>query len=56
MKLALLTLLITINTLSIFSQKEIKEDNSIKGQFDKIYRTSTTYQVYKVISKKNMKR
>ena len=51
MKLTLLTLLITINTLSIFSQEEIKEDNSIKGQFDKIYRTSTTYQVYKVISK-----
>lgn len=55
MKLALLTLLITINTLSIFSQKEIKEDNSIKGQFDKIYRTSTTYQVYKVISKEKYK-
>jgi len=51
MKLTLLTLLITINTFSLFSQEEIKEDNSIKGQFDKIYRTSTTYQVYKVISK-----
>lgn len=29
----------------------IQEDNSLNGQFDKIYRTSTNYQVYKVISK-----
>lgn len=42
-------------SLFSFSQEAtpevIQEDNSIEGQFDKIYRISTTYQVYKVISK-----
>ncbi|MBU3010367.1 hypothetical protein KO506_03060 [Polaribacter vadi] len=40
---------------SIFSQQSEQqtkpEDTSLKGQFDKIYRISTTYQVYKVIDK-----
>ncbi|APZ46513.1 hypothetical protein BW723_09480 [Polaribacter reichenbachii] len=40
---------------AIFSQQTepqtTLEDTSLKGQFDKIYRISTTYQVYKVIDK-----
>lgn len=32
-------------------QQTTTEDTSLKGQFDKIYRISTTYQVYKVIDK-----
>ena len=37
---------------AVFAQETTEtEDNSLKGQFDKIYRTSTTYQTYKVISK-----
>ncbi|WP_405565455.1 hypothetical protein [Polaribacter sp. Asnod6-C07] len=40
---------------AIFSQQSEQqtkpEDTSLKGQFDKIYRISTTYQVYKVIDK-----
>ncbi|EAQ42218.1 hypothetical protein [Polaribacter sp. MED152] len=51
MKSKIITLLLLITSITTFAQEEIKEDNSIKGQFDKIYRTSTTYQVYKVISK-----
>jgi uncharacterized protein HemX len=51
MKSRILTLLFIFTSLTFFAQEEVKEDNSIKGQFDKIYRTSTTYQVYKVISK-----
>ena len=56
MKFKFLIILFITASLSGFSQEivneqEIKEDTSIKGQFDKIYRISTTYQVYKVISK-----
>ncbi|KOY52200.1 hypothetical protein [Polaribacter dokdonensis] len=51
MKSRILTLLFILTSVTFFAQEEVKEDNSIKGQFDKIYRTSTTYQVYKVISK-----
>ena len=47
----LFILFISINSFSSYSQEEVQEDYSIKGQFDKIYRTSTTYQVYKVIGK-----
>ncbi len=32
------------------SKKEEEDDPTIKGQFEKIYRISTTYQTYKVIS------
>tara|TARA_R100000789_G_C2972825_1_gene141230 strand:+ start:267 stop:818 length:552 start_codon:yes stop_codon:yes gene_type:complete len=38
------------NVCSLIAQETSKEDNSIEGQFNKIYRTSTTYQVYKVIA------
>jgi len=43
--------LISTSFLTFSQEPAKKEDNSIKGQFDKIYRISTTYQVYKVIDK-----
>ena len=51
----LFTLFIIISFVS-FAQKTVQEDNSIKGQFDEIYRTSTTFKPlgtgkkYKVIN------
>lgn len=46
----LLFLCLTISFVA-FAQETTEEDNSIKGQFDKIYRISTTYQSYKVIDR-----
>lgn len=57
MKSKILLILFLAISLSNFSQESevepqtIEEDNSLEGQFDKIYRISTTYQVYKVIGK-----
>lgn len=51
MKYKIVFILFFINSFSSFSQDAIVEDFSIKGQFDKIYRISTTYQIYKVIDK-----
>jgi peptidoglycan hydrolase CwlO-like protein len=51
MKFKIFFILFFITSFSSFSQEVIKEDYSIKSQFDKIYRISTTYQVYKVIGK-----
>ena len=57
MKSKILLILFLAISLSNFSQETpqepetIEEDNSLEGQFDKIYRISTTYQVYKVIGK-----
>lgn len=60
MKSKILFILALSISLSYFSQETtpevVQEDNSIKGQFDKIYRTSTTYQVYKVIGKDKYQR
>jgi hypothetical protein len=50
MRSLLITLLLITTTIS-FSQETVEETNSIENQFDKIYRVSTTYQSYKVISK-----
>ena len=56
MKLYILLTAILLSSVS-FAQETITEDtNSIESQFDKIYRTSTTYQVYKVISKDGYQR
>jgi uncharacterized protein HemX len=46
----LLFLFLTISFVA-FTQETIEEDNSIKGQFETIYRISTTYQTYKVIDR-----
>ena len=55
MKFKILLAICLSTFLSSFSQVDVQEtvqeDKSIKGQFDKIYRISTTYQVYKVIGK-----
>jgi hypothetical protein len=51
MKSNILFVFLLISSLSSLSQETVQEDNSMKGQFDKIYRISTTYQTYKVIGK-----
>jgi hypothetical protein len=60
MKFKILLILFLAISFSNFSQESeqetqesevIQEDTSLEGQFDKIYRISTTYQVYKVIGK-----
>lgn len=48
MKPTLVTIFLLLQ-LVCFSQENKSEENNLKGQFDKIYRTSTTYQTYKVI-------
>ncbi len=52
MKFKILFILFIFGSFSSYSQGAQEEDYSIKGQFDKIYRISTTYQLYKVIDKK----
>lgn len=43
---------ILLTSISFAQDKEtVNEDTTLNGQFDKIYRTSTSYQTYKVISK-----
>ncbi len=44
MKFKTLFILFLITSFSAISQEDIKEDNSIEGQFDRIYRTSTTFR------------
>jgi hypothetical protein len=44
MKFKMLFILFIINAFSSFSQEVRAEDYSIKGQFDKVYRTSTTFR------------
>ena len=55
MKFKTLLFFALFTSISFFAQQTTpdtpKEDTSLKGQFDKIYRISTTYQVYKVIDK-----
>lgn len=52
MKLSSITFLLLLLTQVTFSQQDsIPESNSLENQFDKIYRTSTTYQTYKVIGR-----
>ncbi|WP_397447456.1 hypothetical protein [Polaribacter sp. R77954] len=53
MKLKFIFIFFISFSLSVLSQEteQVKKDTSIQGQFDEIYRISTTYQVYKVISK-----
>jgi hypothetical protein len=55
MRLFLSTILLILLSNSIFSQTEITEPitepKTIEGQFDKMFRISSTYQTYKVIDK-----
>jgi len=49
MKSKLFLILFLITSFTAFTQETIEEDSSIEGQFNRIYRISTTYQTYKVI-------
>ncbi|MEO9571421.1 MAG: hypothetical protein ABJH82_08695 [Polaribacter sp.] len=51
MKLHLFSLLLLSISFSTYSQETTESSNSLENQFDNIYRTSSSYQVYKVISK-----
>ncbi|TXD53978.1 hypothetical protein [Polaribacter sp. IC063] len=51
MKVNIFALLLITMSFAGFSQEETPESNSVETQFDDIYRTSTTYQTYKVIGK-----
>ena len=53
MESKLLLFLFLITSFVAYTQEtiEVEEDSSIKGQFDRIYRISTTYQTYKVINR-----
>jgi|TARA_R110002126_G_scaffold39767_1_gene117555 hypothetical protein len=53
MKINIIFILFISLSFSVLSQEpeEVEKDTSIQGQFDEIYRISTTYQVYKVINK-----
>ncbi|PQJ77559.1 hypothetical protein [Polaribacter glomeratus] len=51
MKSKLLLLVFFLTSFAAFSQEVIDEDNSINGQFDRIYRVSTSYQTYKVVDR-----
>lgn len=51
MRLHLLTISAILIASVSFAQETVTEDTSLNAQFDKIYRTSTSYQTYKVISK-----
>lgn len=53
MRLHILTFAAILFVSISFAQETetVNEDTSLSGQFDKIYRTSTSYQSYKVIGK-----
>ncbi len=51
MKLRILTIVILLTSYFSFAQEIINENITLENQFDNIYRTSTSYQTYKVISK-----
>lgn len=51
MKINIFAILFIAWSFVSFSQEEIIDSNSVENQFDQIYRTSTTYQTYKVIGK-----
>jgi hypothetical protein len=56
MKLYILLTTLLLSSVSFAQETVIEDTNSIENQFDKIYRISTTYQVYKVISKDGYQR
>ena len=56
LKLHILLTAILLSSVSLAQETVIEDNNSIENQFNKIYRTSTTYQVYKVISKDGYQR
>jgi hypothetical protein len=51
MKSSFLAFFLILSSASITAQQTVTEENTLENQFDKIYRISTSYQTYKVISK-----
>jgi hypothetical protein len=51
MKNLTITLFLTLTSLFAFSQEIIENTNSLEDQFDEVYRKSSNYLTYKVISK-----
>ena len=51
MKSTILTSFLLLFCLFTYAQQTITVENTVENQFDKIYRTSTSYKNYKVISK-----
>jgi len=51
MKLYIILTAFLITSISFAQETTTEDSNTIENQFDKIYRKSTTYQVYKVISR-----
>ena len=57
MKLRVLTLIVLLLSSVSFTQETTIEDtNSIENQFEELYKKSSTYQIYKVISKDKYQR
>ena len=56
MKTFLFTLLFSLTLTLSYTQETKESTNSLENQFDEIYRISTSYQVYKVISKDRYQR
>jgi hypothetical protein len=56
MKFQKITLFFLLTALISFGQETIEDKNTLENQFDEIYRTSTSYQTYKVISKDKFQR
>jgi hypothetical protein len=51
MKSSFLAFFLIVSGFSITAQQTVTEENTLENQFDRIYRISTSYQTYKVISK-----
>jgi hypothetical protein len=51
MKSSFLAFFLIVSGFSITAQQSVTEENTLENQFDRIYRISTSYQTYKVISK-----
>lgn len=57
MKLRLLTLIaLLLSSVSFTQETTLKDNNSIENQFEELYKKSSTYQIYKVISKDKYQR
>ena len=56
MKSSFLAFFLIVSGFSITAQQTVTEENTLENQFDKIYRISTSYQTYKVISKEGYRK
>lgn len=56
MKNLSITLFLILTSIFTFSQETIENTNSLESQFDEVYRKSSNYKTYKVISKEKFQR